>query len=274
MLIGRYTDYRDFLKDSLELRSQKNSKYSLRAFARDLDMSPQVLSAVFNKKKGISVEVAAKIAARLNLNENESRYLCDLVDLTHARSAGSRKIAALRLTQYKQALKFQTIKTDALHVLTDWYHFAILELTYVKGFKSEANWIAKRLNITNYQAKQAIGRLLRLGLLSEKNGCLVKTDQHLATTHDVPSEAIRNFNRQILSKAADSLTFQDVGERDLTTMTMAIDTRKIPEAKKRIRDFRRELTEFLESGEREEVYCLSLQLFKLSQSFNEGTQNE
>lgn len=266
MLIGQYKDYRDFLKDSLETRSQKNSKYSLRAFARDLDLAPQILSAVFNKKKGISVEVASKIATRLGLNEQESNYFCDLVDLSHARSSGAKKIAALRLSRYKQELKFQTLKMDSFRLISDWYHYAILELTFVKGFKSDPVWIAKRLKISNHEAKQAVERLLRTGLVTEVGGRYEKAVVHHTTTHDVPSDAIRNFNRQILLKAADALTFQDVAERDLTTMTMAIDIKKIPEAKKRIRAFRHELTEFLETGDREEVYCLSLQLFKLTEN--------
>lgn len=269
MLIGKYKDYREFLKDSLEQRSQKNPKYSLRAFARDLDLAPQILSAVFNNKKGISVEVASKIATRLGLNEQESNYFCDLVDLTHARSVGARKIAALRLARYKQELKFQNLKMDAFRLISDWYHYAILELTFVQGFKSDTAWIAKRLKISQHEAQQAVERLLRTGLLIEEKGQYTKAETHHTTTHDVPSEAIRNFNRQILQKATDALTFQDVSERDLTTMTMAIDVKKIPEAKKRIRAFRHELTEFLETGERKEVYCLSLQLFRLSEKQRE-----
>ncbi|MGE3760591.1 MAG: TIGR02147 family protein, partial [Pseudobdellovibrionaceae bacterium] len=202
MLIGRYTDYRDFLKYSLELRIQKNPKYSLRAFARDLDVAPQVLSSVFNKKKGISTEVATKISFRLNLNEQETNYFCDLVDLAHARSGASRKIAALRLTRYKRDLKFQTVKDDAFRVISDWYHYAILELTFVEGFISDISWIAKRLQISNHETKQAVERLKRLDLLIEKNSVFKKTETNLTTSHDIPSEAIQKFNRQILHKAA------------------------------------------------------------------------
>lgn len=263
MLIGKYNDYRDFLKDSLEMRIQKNARYSLRAFARDLDIAPQILSSVFKNKKGVSTSVAVKISQRLSLSEQETSYFCDLVELAHARSEASRKIAALRLTRYKKEIQFQMIQEDSFKVITDWYHYALLELTFVEGFKSDINWIAKKLNISTHEARQAIERLHRLGLLEEKNGKFKKAEAHLTTTHDVPSEAIQKFNRQILSKAADALTFQSVSERDFTTMTMAIDVKKIPEAKKRIRAFRHELTEFLETGKREEIYCLSMQLFKL-----------
>lgn len=264
MLIGKYRDYRQFLKDCLELRMQKNTKYSLRAFARDLDIAPQILSSVLLNKKGISTEVATNISTRLNLNEQETNYFCDLVDLAHARSNSSKKIAALRLTRYKEELQFHALKEDTFRVIVDWYHNAILEMTFIEGFKSDPGWIAKRLNISNHEAKQACERLQRLGLIVVKKGQFCKSEKNLTTTHDIPSESIQKFNRQILSKASDALTFQNIDERDFTTMTMAIDVKKIPEAKKRIRAFRHEMMDFLESGRRDEVYCLSLQLFKLT----------
>lgn len=264
MLIGKYQDYRDFLRDSLESRLQKNSKYSLRAFARDLNIAPQILSSVLNGKKGISNQMAAKLAIRLNLNDQESSYFCDLVDLVHARSEGSKKIAALRLTRYKQELKYLHLKEDTFRVMSDWYHYAILELTLLKGFQSNIAWMAKRLQISQHEVKQAIDRLLRLGLMKETKDGYIKVEKNTTTTHDVPSDAIQKFHRQILTKAADALTFQDVTERDLTAMTMAIDIKKLPEAKKRIREFRRELSAFLESGTQEEVYCFSMQLFRLT----------
>ena len=46
-----YKDYRLFLKDELEKRIHGNSRYSLRAFARDLNITPQALSAVLKYKK-------------------------------------------------------------------------------------------------------------------------------------------------------------------------------------------------------------------------------
>lgn len=265
MIIGKYNDYRKFLKETLERRIQNNSKYSLRAFARDLSVAPQNLSSVLNGKRGISLETALKLTKRLDLAETEASYFCDLVDLNHAKSPEQKQIALLRLSRYKQGLKFQTISTDTLRIISDWYHFAILELTFISGFKSDTKWIAKKLKISNHEAQQAVDRLLRTNLLVESNGTLIKSSSHLTTTHDVPSDAIKSFNRQILQKAMDSIVFQSVADRDFTTMTMAIDPTKIPEAKSKIRAFRREITEFLEAGDRSEVYCFSQQLFRLTE---------
>jgi hypothetical protein len=50
-------------------------------------------------------------------------------------------------------------------------------------------------------------------------------------------------------------------ERDFTTVTMAIDKRKLSTAKELIRKFEDELSDLLESGHRTDVYRLSVQLF-------------
>ena len=51
---------------------------------------------------------------------------------------------------------------DKFSVISEWYHYAILELTYVSGFKADYKWIARKLSITVEEAKVAIERLIRL----------------------------------------------------------------------------------------------------------------
>jgi plasmid maintenance system antidote protein VapI len=46
--------FKDFINREFDLRSSKNGSYSLRAFARDLGISPQRLSHLLSGKKGIS----------------------------------------------------------------------------------------------------------------------------------------------------------------------------------------------------------------------------
>lgn len=48
MEMTHYRDYRSYLRNELECRVNANAQYSLRAFARDLDMPPQMLSFVLS----------------------------------------------------------------------------------------------------------------------------------------------------------------------------------------------------------------------------------
>ena len=74
----------------------------------------------------------------------------------------------------------------------------------------------------------------------------------------------RKICLQLLNKALQALEQQPLATRDYSTMTMAIDPTKLPEAKERLTRFRRDLCEFLEDGDQREVYCLALQLFAMS----------
>ena len=60
---------REILSDALNERISINPGYSLRAFARDLGISPQLLSNVINGKRGMSADLATRIAGKINLSE-------------------------------------------------------------------------------------------------------------------------------------------------------------------------------------------------------------
>ncbi len=267
MQVQRFDQYQDFLGNVLEMRQRQNPKYSMRAFARDLDLSPSRVSEILNRKKGISHETACQIGSSLGLSEAETYHLCDLVQLQHARSDQAREMARKRVNLAKGEKEFTQLDHDAFAIISDWYHYAIIELTTVDGFVDNEAWIASRLDITLTEARLAVERLLRLGLLVRESSTLVKTSRQLTTTNEVPSEAIRSFHRQILAKAEVALEQQPVGERDYSTITVATSKTKIAEAKRRIGKFRRSLLAFLEEHDSaaDEVYCLALEFFRLTQ---------
>ena len=57
-----------FLRLELELRSQRNQAYSLRAFARDLDISPGFLSQLISGSRKSSPEKIDFLSRKLQLN--------------------------------------------------------------------------------------------------------------------------------------------------------------------------------------------------------------
>ncbi len=73
-------DYRDFLGQVLRERSLRNSRYSLRAFGRDLRSAPSLICHLLNGKASLSLEKARMIAGRLALKPEEIEYFVALVD--------------------------------------------------------------------------------------------------------------------------------------------------------------------------------------------------
>src|SRR5690348_3475297 len=97
MDVIQYKSYRTLLKNELEQRVTRNSSYSLRAFARDMNLSPQMLSLVLSGKKNISQEIAGNMIEGLELNPEEASHFLDLVILENTDSTQVRKVLESRI---------------------------------------------------------------------------------------------------------------------------------------------------------------------------------
>ena len=257
-------NYRTILREELEARCERNPRYSLRSFARDLGVGPARLSDVLNGRYGLSREAALLMGTRLGWSDSESSQFCDLVESEHARARKSRTIAKKRVDAHQQ--NYSQLTADAFQVVSDWYHYAILELASVVDFQSDPKWIAARLGISEHIVISAIERLKRLELLEVVRGKLRATDAVTASPDGIPSEAIKKFHRQILEKALSAIHLQTVDERDFSSMVLSIDKAQLPRAKKEIKKFRRHFDSlFLKTKKKDEVYCLGIQFFRLSE---------
>ena len=162
------------------------------------------------------------------------------------------------------------LTTDIWRVVADWYHGAIMELTFTKDFNSDPRWISQQLGISEVKVKLAIKRLIRLKLLKDQEGHLRKTVEQVSSADkNITSSAHKRLQKQVFEKAVDSLENDDIEIRNMTSMTMAIDPQKIPYAKKMIQNFSRELCAYLESGKRTQVYQLGVCLYPISKNQGE-----
>lgn len=261
--------YRQVLKTHLAERCERNAGYSLRAFARALDIDPAALSKVLSGKTVPSSTITQKILDRLDLDAAEqAQFLNSVAADQRSRnlqrlSPFFRQSAGLDVERTNDA-SGRELSAEHFRVISEWYHFAILELTFTKGFVAEPKWISRTLGISEIEAKMALERLFELELIERRGRRVRKTAAHLTTADKTTTTAAhRRRQKQILTKSIEALESDAIETRSHTGMTMAIDPRKLPAAKKMISDFNRKLSEFLESGERTNVYELSISLFSI-----------
>jgi uncharacterized protein (TIGR02147 family) len=264
-------DYREILKQRLEERCRANARYSLRAFARDLKIAPSRLSEILRGKQGLSKEFSEQIAQRMGMSEAEQKLFTSMVILTDARSKKERDIAKTLLSELESTQqKLLILREDSFRIVEHWYHYALLELITTSGFKNSPLWISKRLGISVYEAENAIERLKRVGLLEEIDGELKMTHKSSMTMDDIPSESVRNNNKELLAKASEAITNQSIHEREIGTLTIAIDEKDLPEFKEMIRKFRSKVDQTAvakgtaKGSKLKHVYCLAIQFFRLS----------
>lgn len=69
--VNKNSDFRQFLEDELARRSQNYPRYSLRAFARHLEVDSSFLSKILNGKRTVTMRTIRMFGERLNLNPEE-----------------------------------------------------------------------------------------------------------------------------------------------------------------------------------------------------------
>lgn len=264
-------DYKQILKQELVDRCQRNPRYSLRAFARDLKLEPARLSDVLNGKKGLSKDSASQVAKQLGYSSDESEIFCDLVESLHARSQSSKQAALERVQEYFENRAGQFLTLDAFRAVSDWYHFSILQLLKIQRIQDDPAQMAKALEIQEIEVLEALKRLERLGLVENKKGKLRVSTHTVLATDGVPSDAVKKYHEQILKKAMQAIYLQSVQERDFFSMVMPVDSKDFKKAQKKIRKFVNEFTaEFSNSRQAKNVYCLSTQFFNLTPGIKES----
>ncbi len=228
----------------------KNPQFSLRAFSNRLGVSAGAVSQILNGKRFISRKVAQKICDKLLLDPQEKSEVLNLF-LTP-------KSIQTHTPSYMQ------LQSDQFKLISEWHYFAILSLMKLSSFKRNPKSISQRLGISETVARESIERLIRLGLIQIKNGRLIRSHPHVRTSDDAVDISVQKSHFQSLDLARKSLEQDPVDERDFTSITMAIDSKKLSQAKSIIRKFQDELSALLEEGSPDEVYRLCVQLFPLS----------
>jgi uncharacterized protein (TIGR02147 family) len=254
--------FRHQLHHELSQRRSHNPRYSLRAFARLLEMSPGHLSEVLRGSRNLSPRMAVGIAQRLGYNGKQT---LEFVSRVQAGGASMTRTLALLDEQNAHGAVSDalTLDLETIKAISEWYHYAILELTYCRGFRGTPKWVARKLGISVAAAAEALRLLQRLGILRKSRGTLIKTSDFVTSPSNVPSRAIKRFHSQMIQKAKGAIRSHAVDTRDMSSLTMAIDPAQISEAKIEIQKFRRRMAQLLSKGRPSNVYQLNVQFFSL-----------
>lgn len=238
----------ELLINELNRRKSANPNFSLRSFAKWLGLSPAQLSQMLTGKRTITVKSMKKISERLGLSPNERHSL-----------AGSLLQTETELHE-KQYLR---LRDDEFHLISDWYHMAILSLTKIKGAKADPRWVARRLGLSLEEAHQALLRLERLGIIETKPQ-FRQISPPLEMVSEVPSEAIRKYHIQNLTLAAEKIELVEVSKRQFQSISIPLNPEKIEKFKKLIDSFLASAHELSRKNEGQEIYNLNVQLFPVT----------
>jgi uncharacterized protein (TIGR02147 family) len=250
------TSFRLFLQAELGRRCARSPRYSLRAFARFLGIDHATLSQLLRGKRRLTARTIARLGIRLGLGQ-------PAIDAYSAREArgdtSSEPVAALR--------EVRQLAHDTASLISDWHHYALLELTRLDGFQPDTRWIARVLGISPDDVNVALVRLLRLGLLemAGHDHWVDRSGHCTASLADFTQVSIQRLSEQARGLLVAALRSAPAGCCDYSSTTLAVHTARLPAVIDRIARFRRELIALLDQNETpDDVYQLEISLFPLT----------
>lgn len=262
-----YLEYREYLRDYY--REQKKGKpfFSYRFIGHRVGMDSSFVIKVLQGNLHVSAKKIESFIKLLELKGPEAEYFEALVHFCKAKTERQRKLYFDRLFAIS-SVKAQRLEAHQYEFFQKWYYSAVWSIINCVSFKGDFRALAEQClpPITVWDAKRAVKLLLRLGLIKKDgDGRYSTTDTNLTTGPQWHSHAVEGYQREMVRLAGESIERSRKQERDLSTVTLCIDEKALPEIREHARQFRSSLIKLVNShGGTGRVYQLNVQLFPLS----------
>jgi len=266
------SSYRQALQNAFDERMRLNPRYSLRAFARDLGISPGFLSQVLSEKRGLNLAKATEVFNKLGIPPAEQKLYALEIQKHQKRSESKKSIVQKQIDSTLQHSRAHLVQQEEFQKISHWSALAMLHLLRLKDSPRKDKqawcaWAAKKLNLQTSLVASTLETMIDLKLVDDdKRKGLNSTHDNVWTTNVAPSAAIRSFHKQMIEKAAIAVEMQEIEERFLQSIQFAVLKSDLPKIQNEIVKFRNQLLRKYgrtETIDADSVYGLNFQLFNL-----------
>ena len=265
--ITEYIDYRDYLYDFYKAKHETSSFFSYRFISQKVSVDPSHIAKVFSKARHIPDRSISAFSKLCGFKKQDAEFFKLLVKFNKAKTDKEAKEYYEALLSLRDIPSTQ-VKKNQYEFYSKWYYTAIHILLHNCKFEGDYKWLANELtpSITVAQAKAAIKLLLELGMLEEDENGHYSAGIRFVTSGDTAQQmAIKNYQRESILLAADSLMRHKKQDRNISTVTISVSHDDLPAIDEIIRDFRQTLLRYSdEAAVSDAVYQLNVQLFPLT----------
>lgn len=242
------SDYRDFLRSYYEERKAQMPLFSYRMFGGKLGLDGSQLFRILQKEQHLPPRCVPQAKELLGLTGRAAEYFELLIAASRSRTNQKRQ----ELLDKAYALRdVHRRKLDAseLKFLSQWWIATVRAFLEVSRGLADPAVIAESLipPIEEEQVREAMAVLKELGMVKRLSSeRLALTETHLTVSGPEKAKAVREFQKQVMGLGAASLDSIPVEERDISTLTMAVDPECMSDLKEMMREFRRQVQKRVE----------------------------
>jgi uncharacterized protein (TIGR02147 family) len=270
--IYHFPDFSSYVAHYVKSRKEIDPSFTYRRFSKRMGLkSESILRMVASGKRKASPDLVYRISSAVGFNSKELEYAEALAGLHRTRKLTEKSRYAEKLRTLSPGAESHLIEIDELEIASHWIHGAILEMTGLKDFESNAAWISRRLGgtVTVKVVTDAIERLKRAGLLKHAwDGNLVRTTKPWKTPTNIPTRAQLNLHRQLLGKAAEAIEKKEPGHQILDGTTLTVDSKNLNAVRELVEEFQRKIARIARADKGDETYQLAVQFFPITESPN------
>lgn len=238
-----YEDYRDMIKDYYLEHKKHNSLYSFSTLGKMLGLDASHAYYIVQKKRNLPVHAVPAAKKMLGLDGRGAAYF-DLLIVASRTKSEKTKAEVMQKAVLLRDVKRHLLQQDEIKYLSEWWTIVVRALIEVKRGNVDVAEIASSIipPITEEQAQESIDLLKTLGFIQPYSDNRVKlSDPHITIQGAEKAQAIRSFQSKVMQFGIRSLSETPPEERDISTITMAVDSKGFADIRNMISEFRKEL---------------------------------
>lgn len=274
MNIFSFDDYREFLKALIRHRKKNGQIFSYRWFSQRAGLtSPNFLNLVIKGHRHLSSTSIEKVIEIFHLTKDEGNFFRNLVYFNKSKTLTQKEHFASQLLRSRKFLNEHPLSKEQFEYYSEWYNIPTREILSLKAKPNNEEEISQTLvpSISKQEAKNALEKLMALGLVEFKEGRYWTVQESVSTGHKFSNFGVVQYHKKMMSLAAEALDRFSSAEREISSVTIGLSEKTFFKVKKEIEDFRSRLMAMAESdSEKERIYQLNFQLFPLSKKKETG----
>lgn len=265
-----YLDYRLFLRDFYDLEKSLDSTFSYRVFATAVDIDASLLVKILRSKRHLSDTSVNTFVAFFNFKEGKSEYFREMVAYGKAKTPDAIR-KHFETLQKMRPSRCRMLDEARYRYFQQWYYPMVRSALDVYEYRGEQDAVSLGNScipkLTAAQIVTSVEALLQLGLAKRnEQGRIVPSDAHVRTQDHWLSASISEYQKTVTELGRQSIENIPKENRDISTLTMALDSSQIEKIRGILADARKSIVNVVNSMPAEQcdsVYQLNFQMFPM-----------
>lgn len=250
--IYNYLDYRKYLEDYYQYMKRKSPKFSYRWFASVAGYSSSgYYSNVVKGIHNISDAYLEKFIIAMKLDPPQAEYFRLLVKYDHCKSSLEKNKLLDELTGIKPSEFFRLQQSHYLYY-SHWYTPVIHQALSIFAYTNEAKELAELITprVSKEDVIKTIDLLKSLHLIApDEDGYLRPINPTSIGGSEVGIRAIREFQKDLMGKAQESLDTVEPDKRHIVSTTLTVNSKGIQEIKGLVQEFQNKIIAYTNNNE-------------------------